>query len=352
MCEYQKSEIRRSNASRGFTLVELLVVIAIIGMLVALLLPAVQAAREAARRAQCTNNLKQIALAMHNYHSANRVLPSGAICPLPMWGYYTTHCHTWLEFLFPFIEEQTTYDKLNFTVLNHQGSNPAALNNYVNHLLICPSDPDAGLMDNGRNNGYLPGVAGTFSLAQSYTPSGGPLRKNYCGPIPQTPSTPPFINCQGKLGGADDRLSVGGTIPLDASLPPGAPGMFAGGPYAYHFEDCTDGLSKTLLIGETLPVYNTSYMYFGGHMHVGSTNAPPNYHLLNLPCETGPPCPKQPTTAEGTCYRCMGGYMSEHSGGFSAALSDGSVRFIDEEIDYFLYQYLGNRKDGQIIGSY
>jgi len=95
---------RSDSRSRGFTLVELLVVIAIIGILVALLLPAIQAAREAARRTQCNNNLKQLALALHDYHDTYKVFASGYI-PQTGWG--------WGTFILPFIEEQALYDQID-----------------------------------------------------------------------------------------------------------------------------------------------------------------------------------------------------------------------------------------------
>lgn len=313
--------------SRAFTLVELLVVIAIIGVLVALLLPAVQAAREGARRSQCANNIRQVAVAMQNHHSAKNKLPPGADCDRTI-----QHCHTWLEFLLPYLEHQPTYSQIDFKQKTHLGVNPNVLNAFYEPTLLCPSDSLAGRYDNGRETDYLPGPAGTFSLGASYTPSGGPVKMNVC-PVP--PTTPDNINCKSDQGGA--AMGSGGSF--------GAPGLIGGGPDRYSFKDCVDGTSNTLLLGETLPILSTFRMYFASHMNVASTNPPPNYYLMYKAC------PESPTVRVGDCYAQMGGFQSVHPGGLYGALADGSVRFLNDAIDYAVYQYLGDKADEQTIDS-
>ena len=346
--------------ARAFTLVELLVVIAIIGVLVALLLPAVQAAREAARRMQCTNNVKQIALAMHNYHSAHKTLPAGAYCRYltsntgTNFDNETVFCHTWLESLMPFLEHQTTWEKLDFRVRPQDVPNVDVLNRFFDPGLVCPSNPDEPMMNNGRaagNSGspaaYLPGAFGTYSLAISYAPCGGPLQRNPpCAISPMSPN----INCKSDRGGA---LMPPNTVPRKSL---GAPGMFAGGPVSYRFGDCQDGLSKTVLLGERIPAYDWTAMYFFSIMNAATTNLPPNYQLIwNM--NNANACPRmqtddlRPAGNNGDCHIPMGGYMSEHPGGINVALSDGSVRFISDEIDYAIYQYLGDKADGHILDS-
>ena len=149
-----RSVANRSRSSsgrrrRGFTLVELLVVIAIIGILIALLLPAVQAAREAARRMQCSNNLKQIGLALHNYHTTNKAFPPGAfwVCPEgELWR------GSILIRLLPYIEQQPLYDQFDFTVPTDGQTEANTGTLLVANIVppyVCPSDTNEGLF-NGR----------------------------------------------------------------------------------------------------------------------------------------------------------------------------------------------------------
>ena len=320
---------------KAFTLVELLVVIAIIGILIALLLPAVQAAREAARRLQCTNHLKQLGVALHSYHDTYSKLPAGGYCRPKYGGSRIHHCHTWIESVFPFIEMGSIFDRIEFDHANNMRTNPLVLNELYLPGLACPSDPDAGLMDNARRSDYLPGRAGTKSMAQSYAPSGGPLEMNHC-PYQfvggHTTSNGEPFNCQSQRGGGL----------LNSAPSKGAPGMFAGGPVSYNFRDCTDGTSHTFLVGETLPAYSTFMMYFCGHMNVATTHMPINSYRVYAER-----CPKTEQLRSNTdCYAYMGGFNSEHPGGVNIAMTDGSVSFVSETIDYVIYQYLGDRRDG------
>ena len=151
--------MNRWRGKRGFTLVELLVVIAIIGILIALLLPAVQAAREAARRSQCANNLKQLGLALHNYHDVYKTLPTGAIGAQNWtWGL------SWIPRVMPYVEQMAGYQKMSW-IGDHPGwtynggatwtgpINGAAWRDVRISTLICPSCPMDAMVDAGQN-GY------------------------------------------------------------------------------------------------------------------------------------------------------------------------------------------------------
>ena len=264
---------------RGFTLVELLVVIAIIGILIALLLPAVQAARESARRTQCINNLKQFALALLNFHNANKTFPAGSYCPAPTGvGCLAIYgCHNWFTKAMPFIEENSQYESMDLSkgTSDTASRNPKAILNRTFPALTCPSDAYAGLQAHTRfaGSGCPDGsiIAGpeatSFSMAESYSPCGGPVQPSgsCTNNIPWT-GLPAGFNCQpGKNSGEQ------GT---------GSPGMFAAGYKAYKIKDCSDGTSNVFLMGEQLPAISLHQMLFHSHQIVGTNYFPPNYHLL------------------------------------------------------------------------
>jgi prepilin-type N-terminal cleavage/methylation domain-containing protein/prepilin-type processing-associated H-X9-DG protein len=290
----------------GFTLVELLVVIAIIGILVALLLPAVQAAREAGRRSQCTNNLKQLGLAMHNHHDTRRTLPAIMGPSGCCWG-------TWIVPLFPFIEQDTTFQQyVNWGGNDSTGPRYGAAPNNPNvtgrrySFLTCPSDTDnapIGVMTN-HNYAVCAGTGGTYRTVPTGAPSG-------------------FVPMAGMFDGLTRR--------------------------ALKLADATDGLSNTLMVGEVLQGQQSDLRGFiwWGDASGMSTFAPPNTSLPDQIYTAGycnnQPLQKRPCTGTGGAVFYS---RSRHPGGVNAGLGDGSVRFISETINANTWLLLGSAQDG------
>lgn len=278
----------------AFTLVELLVVIAIIGVLVALLLPAVQAAREAARRMSCQNNLKQIGLGFHNYHDTYKTFPGGFIRSIDAennrgWG--------WGTFILPFVEQQPLYDQLNPNanpmVLGTQpASAPFTAVQTRLDVYRCPSDTGD---DHNTNR---------WRMATS----------NYSGVM--------------GYHNAPDQTTV-------------ANGMLFGlwGPRRIGFEDVGDGTSNVLFVGERCLGRAQGTTVYSGAIWAGNANgwAATMRHFWDNP--------KDQYVINGTDAF---GYSSRHAGGAQFVLVDGSVRYLSETIDLPTLMLLAQRDDGKV----
>ena len=316
---------------RGFTLVELLVVIAIIGILIALLLPAVQAAREAARRISCTSNLKQIGVALHTYNSGNGHFPMGTHAP--EWPYF-------LHALLPYMEKPALaegFKQAQAIGLNPWIPNGAALwPEVVNHngvsTYLCPSD------------GY-----------------GG---KTKCSPHfnPNDPSgVHVFVsNYLGIFTGLSDG-EVRGELQGASSFDSSDLAVFRIS-RSTKIRDIADGSSNTLAVGEYLtgtPNDQRSYIYTqragSQFLYVNRTpNDPYPDVLLDYPtfCQGGNhshpelnlPCIPGPTPTNTACSR------SRHPGGVNGLMADGSVHFFSETIELDVWRNLGRMADGQTTG--
>jgi prepilin-type N-terminal cleavage/methylation domain-containing protein/prepilin-type processing-associated H-X9-DG protein len=315
-----------SRRRRGFTLIELLVVIAIIGVLVALLLPAVQQAREAARRSQCKNNMKQLGLALHNYHDTFgtfapnmsgfvAVVPPGPSTPWEGGPHRKGSC---IVRLLPYIDQSPLYNQFNFTGTDVE--NIPTLYRQRLPVVICPSDPADGisLYGDGRQLANYSASIGAQGM------SGGAVG---CNSI-----------YQGNVFGDNSWAHA------DTQDPNSVSGPFARWAWAAKIGQIPDGTSNTILMGEVLP--NTSdhgaYGWISTNAQWNATTAPINYITSN----TGSVC------SSWSAWNTAAGFKSKHTGGAQFLLCDGSVRFISENINYQNYQRLGSRKDGQTVTEF
>jgi prepilin-type N-terminal cleavage/methylation domain-containing protein/prepilin-type processing-associated H-X9-DG protein len=329
---------------RGFTLIELLVVIAIISVLVSLLLPAVQQAREAARMAQCKNNLKQIGLALHNYHSTHEVFPPGYVdfngnpnlTPDndvgPGWG--------WATFILPFMDQTSVYNQINFSVGVGLGVN-AQISKTALPAFQCPSD----------------GLQQPFAVYDSSlsTPITTVAHSNYVG-------------CNGWI----ECFSGAGGNPQPGPGADGLTGTFGKAGVGIFYRNSniraanfTDGLSNTIVVGERSSNHSPSTWtgaVTGGLCPAWMAVLPPSPY-------SPPPGPPYDFADFGEALilaHCNATHLpnadfpifdpdvfySFHPGGAQFLLGDGSVRFISSFVDGPTYQHLSTIAGGEVTGQY
>jgi prepilin-type N-terminal cleavage/methylation domain-containing protein/prepilin-type processing-associated H-X9-DG protein len=305
---------RRATHS-GFTLIELLVVIAVIGILVALLLPAVQAAREAARRASCTNNLRQLGIAMHNYHDTNNNLPV-ARNPFPL-------VHSALARLLPFVEQENVQKLIDFGVPVAHTSNQLASQTTVK-LFVCPSDGAGGR------------VPGSIHAGTNY------------------------VACNGSGTLAYGLIASGDGMFTQTNL---------------GFRDLIDGLSNTAAMSESILGHgNTStgatpadYRREVLEVPGGSDPTPTacaaaagvwsgqrgakwidGHYGNSLYNHFYTPNPQTWDCGNGSHNKGLSTARSRHPGGVNLLIADGSVRFVPETIDLTTWRALATRNGGEV----
>jgi prepilin-type N-terminal cleavage/methylation domain-containing protein/prepilin-type processing-associated H-X9-DG protein len=323
------SLLRRRSLRRAFTLVELLVVVAIIGVLVALLLPAVQSARETARRMQCSNHIKQWTLAFHNYHDTNQSLPAAS---------KNNMRHVWVYSMWPYVEQKALYDlydqRIHFYLPpNTIGGGDANLK-YQNldngptgrriKLYYCPSD---------RFGAYL------NSTGDNYIRAKGNYQVNFGSimhPHPNVASNPPLA--WGPFGFKDFTTS---------SLP-----------RYTRMGEIVDGTSNTLLMAEMIMPRDDANDHRGDILN--DDFACTYFATITTPNSTAPdvlvaarcPSPNPPGMP------CVGGAnhykttRSRHPSGVNASLCDGSVRFISNNINLATWQSIGSMNGGDSVGEF
>jgi prepilin-type N-terminal cleavage/methylation domain-containing protein/prepilin-type processing-associated H-X9-DG protein len=317
------SLVRRSRSA--FTLIELLVVIAIIAVLIALLLPAVQKVREAANRAKCQNNMKQLGLALHNYHDVNGAFPQGCQNrPYNPSYLFQPPREGWPPYLLRFIEQDNVARIYSYGTANgwiDNSSTTASPTYVVLKIFLCPSD-------NGPVQGFFP--------PWGYTSLG---------------------NYQPFFGGVDLGSAFTATTSQRAAFGPN---------FGARIADIIDGTSNTLLFGEylrssTADAQDQRGMLWqsdepgGGHIHTkfspNATNPdvfyPTNWCInlpqRNLPCVTGSSSGSDHTAAS----------RSLHTGGVNCLFGDGSVRFMSQSVDVtMVWQPLATIAGGDVVGNY
>ncbi len=379
--------VRRWTRHRGFTLVELLVVIAIIAILVGLLLPAVQAAREAARRMQCSNHLKQMSLAALNYESAHRRFPPGRMAPdwvrhgsarrnytnytsvrqgpgsTDWTGFRSVHC-----FILPFMEQGKIYNLIDFGAPSAvrmtrggvpENTNFAAYNNAAN-LFICPSDPNtgrvvsennyrcnfggnspyAGALD-ARNNHNISATSGGFSCRGNGAFTMGEALRSAA--FTDGLSNTVFFSERDKGSGADLSASLpdprfdmvampgrpGGLVNREAML--NACGNWSPAPARFHFNSAGRWLPGSDYSNGWPFAFYSSTLY----NHV----APPNWQ--------GYDCGARSAIPDAPGEHAIVAARSTHAGGVNAGLGDGSVRFVSENVDLQIWRASGTRRRGE-----
>jgi prepilin-type N-terminal cleavage/methylation domain-containing protein/prepilin-type processing-associated H-X9-DG protein len=365
--------MRPAKCRRGFTLIELLVVIAIIGVLVALLLPAVQAAREAARRSQCTNNLKQMGLAAHNYHSAHNQFP-GAITAGRMnganwqaggnWGCWSPHA-----MLLPFLEQTPIYNSCNFSYIN-QGNATDYANHFINStalrtkvgVFVCPSNPTLppGLRNWGGprpGNNYFGSVGSSFHYSGTLVngPPNGLVA--YQMPVGErdaldgTSNTVLFGEWQSgdqmmaKLTMVSDVIVVGAVYPGGANADDAMNNAPQIGPWlAGYFLTCRNAAGTTSEgtgSGNNRSWVGEQWATGMPGRTLGNLLLPPNAKQYN--CQSG----------TGGDFDAPGIYKmsSFHPGGAHATFADGSVKFIKDSISLNVIWAIGSRNGGEVISA-
>jgi len=316
---------------KGFTLIELLVVIAIIGILIALLLPAVQKVREAANRAKCSNNLKQLALACHNYHDANSKFPTGLHLGVGPPN-NTSGGNNLMIGLLPFFEQDNLYKKWDFnSFANNTAGGRNSTTGQVIQILLCPSDPlpdpvqevNSAEGDNYYGMNSYAGNAGTRSYFPGYP----------------TDNPPWHLMSKDGIFFGDSKIRMA---------------------------DISDGTSNTFLFGERYhrdPEFDRIYPAYpiakwGGWAWVYPANSVGDYMLSaaypprvpNLPVLINYKTP--PTAPVGNSNYINDGlcaYGSGHTGGANFAMSDGSVRWFSEGTTDVLLKALSTRNGGEVI---
>ncbi|MHC5540350.1 DUF1559 family PulG-like putative transporter [Singulisphaera rosea] len=319
----------------AFTLIELLVVIAIIAVLIALLLPAVQAAREAARRTQCVNNLKQIGLALHNYHDSMDCFPMSMGLDSPGFGYPSPVSYSGLSMLLPYMEQTSLFNMINYGIIRTDLGNNTVIATVVTAFL-CPSDKQNSLPAGQAGTNYRPnsgngiqfvaGASDPWGFNTSLPPFNGPffpVSKTRIADITDgTSNTTAF--CEMGKGDMSNAIATEKTDAFWTQTHPTTPDGA--------ISDC-----------QSFQVSNLSFqgLSTGGVPWItGSTSA--MYNHVNVPNKR-------------TCIfppgRIMNSANSYHPSGVNATFCDGSVRFLKESVNLSIWRAIGSMNGSEVVSA-
>lgn len=346
--------LKKNPKKRGFTLIELLVVIAIIAILIALLLPAVQQAREAARRTQCKNNLKQLGLAMHNYHDVYNMFPHNAGRLLQV-ANPNQNCpeFSWIFNSLPYLEQSAIYNTAMVTNIpagsadrnhNNFGVN-AALRSTVLTGLLCPSNAmppvrtgqvNGGYRWNGSSNAggtdYVGNLGHVWAgwkdcgAVPDFDAANGGDARFVKGPNPGTP----WINGEE----AGEQIRYNGVFRMNGS---------------WGIRDITDGTTNTIAVFEN-PHYRggngTTFDYNVSQYSAWISPLAATHNFRN------PINNRNPAWMQGANDLRCESPSSRHTGGVQVLLCDGSVRFLSENLAHVVRYNLAVRNDGQVLGEF
>jgi prepilin-type N-terminal cleavage/methylation domain-containing protein len=345
---------KQTECRRAFTLVELLVVIAIIGVLVALLLPAIQAAREAARRTDCINRLRQLGVAAHNYHDARKKLPPAAAMPTALSSQAR---------LLPYMENQAVYDLVDQTTHWRDVKNREAVLTPL-PFLRCPSQTNVEWIDIGHVDWFT-------------GPAENNLRCHYVGnlgarPGPADPSISGSGGCTTSSGGGGRGGGTSTTYSypestyyqqacdLDSNPSGSSGGVATNGVIVPNSNidlgDVTDGTSQTIMYGECSWIVGIQYPWIVGAVSWGGTddsaygwvhNAKNIYHPINSKRFMADPYSPNWAPIVNVTNVSLG---SEHPGGTHVLMCDASAHFLREDVDLVgVYRPMGSRNSGEVI---